>query len=172
MRYETIQVERGGYSLLAPYNLIRDEWVLIYVIEPFDKLGYAKAIRMVLQGKPKLEDIKSYILAWHDEQIDHKRQYGFSWKGISVELTAENKANYKDAYDFAKDDHAEGTYKTTTLKFGSMLVPEFYAFETFEELKEFSVSAKTYIERVYAVGWARKGRIDWTPYEEALQAYR
>lgn len=167
MQYNTIIIDDSqSLPLLEPYNPIKGQWLLRW-----RSLTKGEWIECVIDHKPSIEDIKSYVLAWHDEQIDHKRQYGFLWKGISVELTAENKANYKDAYDFAKDDHADGTYKTTTLKFGSMLVPEFYAFETFEELKEFSVSAKTYVERVYAVGWARKARIDWSVYDKALQDY-
>lgn len=172
MHYETIQVERGGYSLLTPYNQIRDEWVLIYVIEPFDELGYAKAIRMVLQGKPKLEDIKRVIIEWHNGQINMEILSGHKWRDMAVWLSAENQQNYKASFDLAMQFGGQGGTLPLVYKFGSELEPVYHQFNDLDELKDFYLSTVVYVKDTLANGWKRKDDIDWTPYEQALQAYR
>ena len=70
MTYDEITVKQGEYTPIAPYNPIKGEWVLIFPVGEVDQDGYTKASRVILEGFPALEDIKTAILTWHNQEID------------------------------------------------------------------------------------------------------
>lgn len=52
---------------------------------------------------PTIEDIQRTIVEWFNKQTDGVIQHGFTWKGIQVLLSDENKFNYKALRDEARD---------------------------------------------------------------------
>ena len=50
---------------------------------------------------PTIEDIQRTITEWFNKQTDGTIQHGFTWKGIQVYLSDENKFNYKAITDEA-----------------------------------------------------------------------
>ena len=80
-----------------------------------------------------------------------------------VWLSTENQFNYKAAYDLAVQTN--GANLPQVFKFGSTENPEYYKFETVEELTDFYIKATTYINQCLAVGWAKKDSINWDEYQ-------
>lgn len=78
-------------------------------------------------------------------------------------LSSENQFNYKAAYDLAVQTN--GANLPQVFKFGSTENPEYYKFETVEELTDFYTKATTYINQCLAVGWAKKDNINWDDYK-------
>lgn len=52
---------------------------------------------------PTIEDIQRTIIEWFNKQTDGIIQHGFTWKGIQVLLSDENKFNYKAIRDETRD---------------------------------------------------------------------
>lgn len=91
---------------------------------------------------------------------------GFAWKGVPVWLSMENQLNYKAAYDLAVQTNGQ---VLPTFKFGTTESPVYYKFESLEDLKDFYISAMSYITDTLATGWQEKDKIDWTVYEDLLK---
>lgn len=81
----------------------------------------------------------------------------------TVRKKTENQFNYKAAYDLAIQTN--GANLPQVFKFGSTENPEYYKFETVEELTDFYTKATAYINQCLAVGWAKKDNINWDDYK-------
>lgn len=118
--------------------------------------------------KPSLEQLKKLILDAINKDVDEKILSGFVWKDMPVWLSTENQFNYKAAYDLAV--MSSGQSLPVMFKFGTTENPVYYHFSTLEDISDFYVSAMTYINTTLAEGWQKKDAIDWSVYEEALNA--
>jgi len=87
---------------------------------------------------------------------------------MPVWLSTENQFNYKAAYDLAV--MSQGQSLPVTFKFGATESPVYYTFETLDDISDFYISAMAYINTTLAEGWKLKDGIDWSVYEEALNA--
>ena len=118
--------------------------------------------------KPSLEQLKKLVLDAINKEVDEKILSGFVWKDMPVWLSTENQFNYKAAYDLAV--MSQGQSLPVMFKFGTTENPVYYHFSTLEDISDFYVSAMTYINTTLAEGWSKKDAIDWSVYEEALNA--
>lgn len=83
-------------------------WVVRWDFKPkLDENGNATGIYWYEEEAynwiPSIEDIQRTIVEWHNKQTDGIIQHGFTWKGIQVLLSDENKFNYKALRDEARD---------------------------------------------------------------------
>lgn len=120
----------------------------------------------VFRNKPSLSQIKDFILTEINKRTDRLILSGFVWKGIPVWLSMENQLNYKTAYDLAVQTNGQ---VLPTFKFGTTESPVYYKFESLEDLKDFYISAMSYVTDTLATGWQEKDKIDWTVYEDLLK---
>lgn len=118
--------------------------------------------------KPSLEQLKKLVLDAINKEVDEKILSGFVWKDMPVWLSTENQFNYKAAYDLAV--MSQGQSLPVTFKFGATESPVYYTFETLDDISDFYISAMAYINTTLAEGWKLKDSIDWSVYEEALNA--
>ena len=91
---------------------------------------------------------------------------GFVWRDIPVWLSIENQFNYKAAYDLAVQTNGQ---LLPTFKFGTTESPVYHKFESLEDLRDFYISAISYVTDTLATGWKTKDKIDWTVYEDLLK---
>lgn len=120
----------------------------------------------VFRNKPSLSQIKDFILTEINKRTDRLILSGFVWKGVPVWLSMENQLNYKTAYDLAVQTNGQ---ILPTFKFGTTESPVYYKFESLEDLKDFYISAMSYVTNTLATGWQEKDKIDWTVYEDLLK---
>lgn len=120
----------------------------------------------VFRNKPSLSQIKEFILTEINKRTDRLILSGFVWKGVPVWLSMENQLNYKTAYDLAVQTNGQ---VLPTFKFGTTESPVYYKFESLEDLKDFYISAMSYVTDTLAAGWQEKDKIDWTVYEDLLK---
>ena len=118
--------------------------------------------------KPSLEQLKKLVLDAINKEVDEKILSGFVWKDMPVWLSTENQFNYKAAYDLAV--MSQGQSLPVTFKFGTTESPVYYTFETLDDISDFYISAMAYINNTLAEGWKLKDGIDWSVYEEVLNA--
>nr|DAN95526.1 MAG TPA: protein of unknown function (DUF4376) [Crassvirales sp.] len=120
----------------------------------------------VFRNKPSLSQVKDFILTEINKRTDRLILSGFVWKGVPVWLSMENQLNYKTAYDLAVQTNGQ---VLPTFKFGTTESPVYYKFESLEDLKDFYISAMSYVTDTLAAGWQEKDKIDWTVYEDLLK---
>lgn len=116
---------------------------------------------------PTFEQIQETVLNGYNAIIDERIANGFEWKGMKVWLSRENQFNYKAAYDLAIQ--MQGVNLPITFKFGTTINPQYYVFNTLDELQDFYLSAMKYINDTLSAGWIEKDSIDWMPYINALE---
>lgn len=133
---------------------------------PDNMITYMEALFKM--NKPTIEDIKKIITASINQEVDNEIYSGFVWNGYSVWLSTENQFNYKAAYDLAVQ--TGGSSLPVTFKFGSDDNPQYYKFNTVEELSDFYTKSVGYIQDVLQRGWARKDGFDFSKYQEELRA--
>lgn len=166
------------YGLKSSYSLIREDrsrHIASYGMEEVDGV-YATWHEVYfykkMEGKPSFAQVKKAILADIDARTDEKIQNGFVWTPaaggdpIPVCLDAENKFNFKSAYDLAVQKNGATlpvTFKMNQDEDGSN--PVYHTFETMEDADDFYLHAVAYIHQTYAAGWAEKDGIDWEPYK-------
>ena len=158
-------------------RLASGRWKLHFGFEPFyevDEEGNKTETLLgtwtetIIPFKPSLEQLKKLILDAINKDVDEKILSGFVWKDMPVWLSTENQFNYKAAYDLAV--MSSGQSLPVMFKFGTTEEPVYYHFSTLEDISDFYVSAMTYINTTLAEGWQKKDAIDWSVYEQALDA--
>lgn len=114
-------------------------------------------------SKPTLEEVKTIITNFINEQTDLKILSGLRYDNQLVWLSAENQANYKAAYDLAVQTQGESLpYK---VKLGTEDTPVYKEFSTLQDFKAFYLSVQRHINDTINEGWARKDAIDWSLYQ-------
>lgn len=116
--------------------------------------------------KPTMSEVKEVVLAGYNETIDETILSGFTWNGMLVWLSEENRFNYKAAYDLAVQ--TGGMNLPIVFKFGTTEEPKYHTFATVDELTEFYLAAMKHINDTLAAGWVLKDSIDWSEYERLL----
>lgn len=116
-----------------------------------------------LKGKSTIDDVKTLILGYYNTKIDEKILSGMVWKGMKVWLSTENQFNYKAAYDLAFQTN--GANLPVMFKFGETNEPEYYKFETMEDISDFYISSMNYIQDTLGEGWKLKDSINWEDYQ-------
>lgn len=158
-------------------KLASGRWKIHFGFEPYyevDEEGNKTETQLgtwteaLVPFKPSLEQLKKLILDAINKDVDEKILSGFVWKDMPVWLSTENQFNYKAAYDLAV--MSQGQSLPVMFKFGTTENPVYYHFSTLEDISDFYVSAMTYINTTLAEGWQKKDAIDWSVYEEALNA--
>lgn len=158
-------------------KLASGRWKIHFGFEPYyevDEEGNKTETQLgtwtetLVPFKPSLEQLKKLILDAINKEVDEKILSGFVWKDMPVWLSTENQFNYKAAYDLAV--MSSGQSLPVMFKFGTTENPVYYHFSTLEDISDFYVSAMTYINTTLAEGWSKKDAIDWSVYEEALNA--
>ena len=158
-------------------KLASGRWKIHFGFEPYyevDEEGNKTETQLgtwteaLVPFKPSLEQLKKLILDAINKEVDEKILSGFVWKDMPVWLSTENQFNYKAAYDLAV--MSSGQSLPVMFKFGTTENPVYYHFSTLEDISDFYVSAMAYINTTLAEGWQKKDAIDWSVYEEALNA--
>lgn len=158
-------------------KLASGRWKIHFGFEPYyevDEEGNKSETQLgtwteaLVPFKPSLEQLKKLILDAINKEVDEKILSGFVWKDMPVWLSTENQFNYKAAYDLAV--MSQGQSLPVMFKFGTTENPVYYHFSTLEDISDFYVSAMAYINTTLAEGWQKKDAIDWSVYEEALDA--
>lgn len=158
-------------------KLASGRWKIHFGFEPYyevDEEGNKSETQLgtwteaLVPFKPSLEQLKKLILDAINKEVDEKILSGFVWKDMPVWLSTENQFNYKAAYDLAV--MSSGQSLPVMFKFGTTENPVYYHFSTLEDISDFYVSAMAYINTTLAEGWQKKDAIDWSVYEEALNA--
>ena len=147
--------------LIQCINPILDKWIVLWG-KSFEEDSYTFMAER-FDHKPTLQEIKDAIFAWYNTKIKEEILSGFTWKNIPIWLSMENQFNYKAAYDLAVQTN--GANLPQVFKFGSTENPEYYKFETVEELTDFYTKATAYINQCLTVGWTKKDSINWDDYQ-------
>lgn len=125
--------------------------------------GSADYMEHRFYSKPTLEEVKTIITNFINEQTDLKILSGLRYDNQLVWLSAENQANYKAAYDLAVQTQGESLpYK---VKLGTEDTPVYKEFSTLQDFKAFYLSVQRHINDTINEGWARKDAIDWSLYQ-------
>ena len=155
-----------------PISKIGDNIKIAFDYEPFydiDEDGNKTETSLgtwsvhTFHGTKSFDQIKSFIIAELNKQIDFKILNGFTWKNMAVWLSSENQFNYKAAYDLAVQ--TGGMNLPITFKFGDTYTPIYYTFDNLADFSDFYISAMNYINQCLAEGWAKKDAIDWEQYK-------
>jgi hypothetical protein len=142
-------------------NPIRNKWRIRWDVQPSGD-NSATYMEEEFDHKPSTDEIKALIMTWYSEQINKEILSGFKYKGSMVWLSQENQFNYKAAFDLAMQ--TDGAILPVTFKFGDEK-PEYYKFESLEELSDFYTSVMQYIQNTLEAGWKKKDAFDLSLYE-------
>lgn len=129
--------------------------------------------------KPSMDEVKDFVYSVKNAQIDQRILTGYKWDGKSVWLSSENQFNYIVAFVFAclaavfgwlsKPFFDEGfSMFPVVFKLGTNDDPHYESFKDMDALKPFCIGAFQHVWTTLRTGWAEKGAIDFTSYEEIL----
>lgn len=150
--------------LIQCINPILDKWMVLWAVG-FEENSFT-FMAEEFNHKPILQEIKDTILAWYNTRIEEKILSEFTWRDVPIWLSMENQFNYKAAYDIAAQSGGE---ILPTFKFGTTESPVYYKFESLEDLRDFYISAMSYVTDTLVKGWQEKDKIDWAVYEDLLK---
>ena len=149
-------------QLLECTNPVRGYWRIRFDVQKRED-GSADYMEHRFYSKPTLEEVKTIITNFINEQTDLKILSGLRYDNQLVWLSAENQANYKAAYDLAVQTQGESLpYK---VKLGTEDTPVYKEFSTLQDFKAFYLSVQRHINDTINEGWARKDAIDWSLYQ-------
>ena len=135
-------------QLLECTNPVRGYWRIRFDVQKKED-GSADYMEHRFYSKPTLEEVKTIITNFINEQTDLKILSGLRYDNQLVWLSAENQANYKAAYDLAVQTQGESLpYK---VKLGTEDTPVY--------------KVQRHINDTINEGWARKDAIDWSLYQ-------
>ncbi len=120
--------------------------------------------------KPTMEDIMTFVLAVINSETDQRILGGMTWQDKPVWLSVEHQQNWRTALDRAV--RTQGSNLPLTVKMGETAIdfPAYHTFTTTEELEQFCDAVDDHIQTCIREGWAKKDAINWTVYEQALDA--
>ena len=114
-------------QLLECTNPVRGYWRIRFDVQKKED-GSADYMEHRFYSKPTLEEVKTIITNFINEQTDLKILSGLRYDNQLVWLSAENQANYKAAYDLAVQTQGESLpYK---VKLGTEDTPVYKEFST------------------------------------------
>lgn len=125
--------------------------------------------------KPTIAEVKDFvqsvvnaktsalIIAGFDYKVKHGKQKGTK---VKVWLSKENQEDFH-----AMHQNSDGLTFPVRYKVGEIDgTPVYEEFADVEEMHAVCVSTTNHVLACQQAGWAEKDAIDWTPYEEALEA--
>lgn len=138
------------------YNIGRNKWELIYGFgKDTEDAEFGYNWRMRFRGeKPTPTECVKHIKETINKVSEEKILSGFSWNGMPVWLSAENQFDYKIAHDLAVQSNGETL--PVRFKFGTDEAPQYYTFESVEDIEDFFRSAIKYVSKVLNDGWEEK----------------
>ena len=148
-QYLRIAHKRKGTYVIAVDVQQEDDGQYSYVEYFFDHL-------------PSLEEVRAAINSYYNSITDEAILSGFTYEGVPVWLSGENQLNFKAAFDLAIQ--TDGENLPVKFKFGTEMEPVYKTFTSVEQLKDFYVSALTYIQECIEAGWEKKDAIDLNSY--------
>lgn len=149
-------------QLLECTNPVRGYWRIRFDVQKNED-GSADYMEHQFYAKPTLEEVKTIITNYINEQTDLKILSGLKYDNQMVWLSSENQANYKAAYDLAVQTQGESLpYK---VKLGTEDVPVYREFSSLQDFKVFFLTVQRHIYDTINEGWARKDAIDWRLYQ-------
>lgn len=167
-----------GVALVECANKRKQKYIVRTDLQPYltEESEGVTFIEKRFDYKPSIEEVKEFVKGVIDKHTDEKIIRGFVWNPatggdpIPVWLSTENQFNFKSAYDLAMQKN--GATLPVTFKMGEQAdgTPVYHTFETMEDADDFFVKAVAFINQTLAEGWAKKDSIDWSPYEQALNA--
>lgn len=128
-----------------------------------DEYGYCW--RRDYDHRPAQEELQADLVALVNRSVDEKILTRFAYEGNPVYLSSENQFNYKAAFDLCM--LTEGSNLPVTFKFGQENDPKYRQFNTKDELKDFYLSAISFVTNTLAEGWAEKDMI----YKKDMQSW-
>lgn len=160
--------QKGNKKMYNPITTDGKTSVVMWDYRPFldengNEIERGKWQVEKLVGDISLDRIKTVILDYYNSKIDEKIVSGMVWKNMKIWLSHENQFNYKAAYDLAIQ--TGGKNLPVVFKFGENNVPQYYEFETVEDLSDFYLSSMQHIQQTLEEGWRLKDSIDWTIYQ-------
>lgn len=148
-------------ALMECTNPVKGLWRVRWDVQVKD--ASATYMEQTFNHKPAIDEIKSLILDWHNEQINECILSGFSYNNIPVWLSAENQFNYKAAHDLAIQ--TGGASLPVTFKFGTSEQPVYQVFASVEEISEFYIKTIRFVNDTLEDGWHEKDGVKWELYE-------
>ena len=112
--------------------------------------------------KPSLDEVRSLVIQWYNDDTDRRILSGFAFEGSTVWLSAENQLNYKAAYDLAVQTNGQSL--PVTIKLGTDQKPVYRTFSTLDEFHNFYTAALAYIQQTLADGWKMKDQFNIEDY--------
>lgn len=126
-----------------------------------DNAGNGYTMRKYYDHRPDRAELKADIESLINAATDRRILTGFKWNGKPVYLSTENQANFKNAYDFARD--TGGATLPVKFKLGEDAdgVPVYHTFTKVDVLLDFMLKALAYIDATLNEGWVEKDSIDY-----------
>lgn len=126
-----------------------------------DEAGNGYEMRKYYDELPDRAELKADIDALINASTDRRILTGFKWGGKPVYLSTENQANFKNAYDLARD--TAGATLPVKFKLGEDAegAPVYHTFTKFEVLQDFILKACDFVNTVLIEGWAEKDAVEY-----------
>jgi len=146
--------------LIEQVNPYHQLWKVRVKLDPNED-GIIEYMEEDFDHKPTETEIKEYVMAHYNAMCNDMIQSGLKYNDEIVWLSLENQQNYKMIYDYAMLNDDIFPIK---IKLGDALNPEYYQFESIEEIKGFYNSIIKHINDTLCDFWSKKDSIDWSEY--------
>lgn len=172
LMFKTEDVQNPIYKKDKDGNIEYDEQGNPIIIG-YEDTDYCNVLVEYYRGQRTEAAMRKLIEDWYNPEIDAKIESGFVWEKpklggdpekYPVWLDAENRFNYKAAWDLAYQ--TQGANLPLTFKLGLPDKPVYYTFEKgkLEELQDFYLKATAYVNQCLQEGWQKKEAFDWSLY--------
>jgi len=151
-----------GFLPIDCVNPVKDKWRIRWDEQQVKGSNSVTYMEEEFDHKPTIDEVKSVITGYFNEQVSSDIVSTFKYKGNDVWLSQENQFNYKTAYDLAVQ--SGGTTLPVTFKFGTDNKPVYYKFSTIKDLSDFYISAMQYVQKSLEKGWKKKDEFDFGLY--------
>ena len=107
--------------------------------------------------RPTESELIHLITEYYDTECDTECEWGMKYKDMVVNLSFENKFNFKAAFDLAL--YTQGKSLPITFKlWQDEKTPVYWTFKTLDELTEFYMAAMQHVSNTLNKWWAKKDR--------------
>jgi predicted RNA binding protein with dsRBD fold (UPF0201 family) len=134
-------------------NPVKNKWRIRWDYQQRQD-GTTDFMEAEFRHKPSLDEVRSLVIQWYNDDTDRRILSGFSFEGSKVWLSAENQLNYKAAFDLAVQTN--GASLPVTIKLGNDDKPVYRVFSQLEDFRTFYTAALSYIQQTIADGWKLK----------------
>lgn len=149
-------------ALIECTNPIRNKWRVRWDITTDDS-ETTSYMEEEFSHQPSIEEIKTLVYGWIDEQTKDKITSGFIFEDSMVWLSIENQTNYER--DFNKAKLGLPGSLPVTFKFGTDEQPVYRVFESLEDIELFYQGFTSHIRQSQLDGWNTKDAIDFELYK-------